>query len=117
ARRPIGHLVPVPHHLARIKPQLDFVSHFQLHPPDTANLPSSLLYEWNVIVFADTLKHQKRCRAIPAIDDKMWAARLNRISLTRAKPHLLLRLAQEHPDVSFDNVKRILNIAVVMPRH
>ena len=66
---------------------------------------------------ADALKHEERCGIIPAIGDKVRTARSDRIGIPRAKPHLLLRFAQEQPDPSLDDVERILNIAVEMPRH
>ena len=69
----------------------------------------------NVIVLADALKHQKGCRAISAIDDKVRAARWDGIGITGAEPHLLLGFAQEDSELSLDDVERILDIAVVMP--
>lgn len=77
----------------------------------------ALLHERNVIVLANALKDEKRCGVFPTIGDKVRTPRSDRIGIPGAKPHPLLRFAQEQPDLSLDNVERILNRAVAMPRH
>jgi len=58
-----------------------------------------LLHERNVIVLADTLKQEEGCRAIPSIGDEVRAARSDRIGIAGADLHLLLRYAQDEPEV------------------
>jgi len=47
----------------------------------------------------------------------MRAARPDRIRLAGTEPHLLLRLAQEQPETSLQDIERILDVAVAMPGH
>src|SRR5882672_8742920 len=80
-------------------------------------LPGSLLHERDVIVCADTLQHEEGHRALSPIGDEVRAARADRIGLPGAEPHLLLGFAQEEPEVSREDVERILDMAVAMPGH
>jgi hypothetical protein len=66
-----------------------------------------LLNERDVIVLADALKHEEGCGVIPAIGDKVRTAGSDRIGIAGVEPYLLLRFAQEQPDLSLDDVERI----------
>ena len=86
-----------------------------VRPPQT--LPGRLLHEWDVIVFAHALQHEEGHRALPPIGDEVRATRADRIGLSGAEPHLLLRFTQAESEVSREDVERILDMAVVMPGH
>src|SRR5579863_8436622 len=47
----------------------------------------------------------------------MRAPRSDRIRFTGSEPHLLLRLAQEQPEPSLQDIERVLDVAVAVPRH
>ena len=80
-------------------------------------LTDCLLHERNVIVLADALQNEEGRRALSAIGDEVRPARPNRIGVTGAEMHLLLGLAQEELEASLNDVERILNMGMVMPRH
>src|SRR5919197_2699474 len=70
-----------------------------------------------VIVFANALKHQECCGTIAAISYKMRPLRRHGICVTGPKQHFLLRLTKKQPQLSLNDVKSVLDIAVAMPRH
>ena len=71
--------------------------------------------ERNVVVLPDALKQEEGRRAVTVIDDEVWATWWDRIGISGRKVHLLFGFAQEEPDMSSDDIERILNIAVEMP--
>src|SRR5439155_8861402 len=80
---------------------------------DRSNAPSRanrMLDERNKVVFTDALQYQESRRTLPAIDDEVRAARLDRVRVAGAEPDLLLGIAQEQPEVSLQHVERVLDI-------
>lgn len=73
--------------------------------------------KWNEVVVADTLKHEERRGGVPTIYHKVRTPWRNGIGITGLKPDFLLRLPQEEPDTSFEHIKRVLDIVMVVPRY
>ena len=77
----------------------------------------SCLSQRHKIVLAHTLEDEKYRGCVTGIGDQMRAARPDGIGVAGAEPHLLLGLAQEQAEASLQDVERILDIAVAVPRH
>lgn len=73
--------------------------------------------ERHVIVLADALEHEERRGAVASIGDQMRTARPDGIGVAGTEPHLLLGLPQEQSEASLQDVERILDLAVAVPRH
>src|SRR2546430_13501146 len=87
---------------------------------DRSNAPSRAsrtLDERHKVVFTDALQHQESRRTLSAIDDEVRAAGPDRVRVAGAEPDLLLRIAQEEPEVSLQHVERVLDIVVIVPGH
>src|SRR5438876_7153198 len=80
-------------------------------------LSMCLRHKRHVIVFADALKHQECCGTIARISYKMGPLWRDGIRVTGTKQHFLLRLTKEQPQLSFNDVKSVLDVAVAMPGH
>lgn len=78
---------------------------------------SSRLGERYEIVFPGTLQNQKRRCSIAPVGDKVRTTWSNRIGLARRKSHFFLGLAQKDPQLFVQNVKRVLDVRMTMPRH
>jgi hypothetical protein len=80
-------------------------------------LPAAHLHDGDVIILAAALKHEEGRRPLPAVGDLVRATRPDTVSIAGAEPRYFLRLAQREPEMPLDDVERILDVAVAMPRH
>src|SRR5437899_3286563 len=71
----------------------------------------------NKIIFADSLQHQERRRAVAAVDHEVRAFRPHRECLAGSEADFLLGIAEEDADPSMEDVERVLDIVVVVPGH
>src|SRR5439155_4186242 len=56
-------------------------------------------------------------RGVAAVGDEVWPSWRDRVRLAGAELHLLLGIAQEEPDLTLEDVERVLGMAVVVPGH
>src|SRR5712691_8215624 len=75
------------------------------------------LRERDEIVFADALQDQKYRGRVARVGDEVRSPRRNGIGLPRRQPHVLLRLLKKDSDRARYDIKRVVDVAVVMPRH
>src|SRR5438552_14597885 len=71
----------------------------------------------DVVVLADPLQHEERRRALPGVGDEVRPAGAYGVRVTRLQPHVLLRLAQEDPQLAREHVEGVLDVGVEVPRH
>src|SRR5438445_7970885 len=71
----------------------------------------------DVVVLADPLQHEERRRALAGVGDEVWPAGAYGVRFTRPQPHVLLRVAQEDPQLACEHVKGVLDVGVEVPRH
>src|SRR5882762_1795706 len=71
----------------------------------------------DVVVLAEALQHEERRRALPGVGDEVWPAGAYGVRFTRPQPHVLLRLAQEDPQLALEHVEGVLDVGVEVPRH
>src|SRR6266699_1214573 len=69
----------------------------------------------NKIIFADSLQHQERRRAVAAVDYEVRACGPHRECLAGSEADFLLGIAEEDADPSMEDVERFLDIVVVVP--
>jgi hypothetical protein len=73
--------------------------------------------ERHEIVLADSLKHEKYRGRFACIGDEVGALRGDGKSLAPRQTHLFLRLLEKDSDYSLQDVERVVDIVVIMPRH
>src|SRR2546422_5495427 len=71
----------------------------------------------NEVVLADACEREEGRRSSAAVGNEVWSARSHRIGIAGTKQNLLLGFAQEEPDLAINDIERVLNVAMVMPRH
>jgi hypothetical protein len=73
--------------------------------------------ERHEIVLADALKHEKYRGRFACISDEVGALRGDGKGLASRQAHLFLRLLEKDSDYSLQDVERVMDIIVIMPRH
>src|ERR1041384_7499892 len=81
------------------------------------SLSRALIAKRDVVVFADALEDEEGRRTVTAVGDEVRAGGADGVGLAGAEPHLLRRVAQEDADVPLDDVERVVDVRVVVPRH
>src|SRR5215813_4934131 len=84
---------------------------------DSTNAFVVTLCERHVVVLANSLKYQKRRRAFSAIRHQVRSPRHNPIAVPRIEEDLLNRFTQKQSQAPFDNVERVTDRAMGMPRN
>src|SRR5882757_911547 len=105
-------------YVVRLSPDSDRLGDIPATKPDcrTADRPSASS-EWHEIVLADSLQHEKYRGRVACIGDEVRALRGDRKSLTPRQTHLFLRLLEKDSDCSLQDIERVVDIVVIMPRH
>src|SRR5262249_8795186 len=76
----------------------------------------NLLNQRHVIIFADALQNQKCRGGVSSIRHQMRPPSLDAIAGTRRESKFFVRVLQKQADISLDDIERIINVVVKMPR-